>query len=152
MVFSSQLPVFGSRKAQASIEFTIMAFFSLMLLLAATFIYSWQSAEIAEARTFSEMRSICSSLSARVSGLVMAGSGASVKLDYPEKLYGDNYSIWVQGNESIVKVIRTDALGEVSSVGCYLKTRGVSNGTSYAFFAGANDTLRNDEGVVVFGR
>jgi hypothetical protein len=129
-----------------------MAFFSLMLLLAATYVYSLQSTEIAEARTFSEMRSICTSLSARISGLVMAGDGARVRLDYPEKLYGDNYSIWMQGNESIVKIIRTDALGEVSSAGCYLKTRGVSNGSSYAFFAGANDTLRNNGGMIVFGR
>jgi hypothetical protein len=98
------------------------------------------------------MRSICESLSAKVSGLEIAGPGASVRLDYPASGRGGNYSIWVNAGEGIIQVVRQDAAGEYMSVGCLLQTRGVGNlNGSGVFEAAVNGTVRNVDGVVLFG-
>jgi hypothetical protein len=141
----------SSWKGQASVEFLIMSFFSLATLTMAVLVYSQEWEGLADARSTSLMRSICTSLSARISGLAVAGPGADVRLDYPDTIYGNNYTIWVQGNDSIIKVIRYRPEGGLSSVGCYMKTRLVSDGSSDGFAAVANGTVRNVDGVVVFG-
>lgn len=139
------------RRGQASIEFLIMSFFSLAMLGMAVVVYSGEGAEVAEVRSGSLMRSICTSLSARISGLLVAGPGANVRLDYPEAIYGQNYSIWVQGDDGIIKIVRDNPDGGLSSVGCYMKTGLVSDGEASEFYAMANGTLRNADGAVVFG-
>ena len=142
----------SSWKGQASIEFTMMSFFALAFLLASSFIYYQEGTEALELKEESEMRSICASLSAKVSGLEIAGPGSSVKLDYPSAGRGGNYSIWVHPDEGTVHVVRQDAAGEYMSVGCLLKTRGVGNlNGSDVFEAAVNGTVRNADGVVVFG-
>jgi len=142
---------YGNRKGQASIEFTIMAFFALAFLLASSFIYLQESNEALELNEESEMRSICTSLSAKVSGLEIAGPGSSVRLDYPAKGRGGNYSIWVHVNEGIIEVVRVDPLGEYGMVGCLLRSRGIGNKDGDDVFEAAlNGTVRNADGVVLF--
>lgn len=140
-----------SRKGQASVEFTIMAFFALALLFVSSAIYFQQGSEALELKEESEMRSICASLSAKVAGLEIAGPGSSVRLDYPQGGRGGNYSIWVHADEGLLHVVREDAGGEYGSVGCLLKTRGVGNaGGEDVFRIAANGTVRNVDGVVLF--
>jgi hypothetical protein len=104
-------------KGQASIEFTMMAFFALAFLLASSFIYYQESTEALELKEESDMRSICASLSAKVSGLEIAGPGASVKLDYPAAGRGGNYSLWVNPGEGIIQVVRQDAPNGTKAIG-----------------------------------
>ena len=138
-------------RGQASVEFTIMAFFALAFLLASSFIYFQESNEALELKEESGMRSICTSLSAKVSGLEIAGPGSSVRLDYPASGRGGNYSIWVHVDEGLIHVVRQDAGGEYSSVGCLLRTRSVGNGNGDDVFeAAVNGTVRNVDGVVLF--
>jgi hypothetical protein len=144
-------PGTGNRRGQASIEFLIMSFLSLAMLGMAVMVYSSEGAEAAEARSGSLMRSICTSLSARVSGLLVAGPGANVRLDYPETIYGQNYSIWVKGDEGLVKVFRESPDGGLSSVGCYMKTRLSERAGLDEFYVPANGSVGNVDGVVVFG-
>ena len=132
-------------------EFAIMAFFALAFLLAAAFIYSQEGTEVVEIRVESQMRSICTSLSARVAGLAAAGPGSSVRLDYPEALYGNNYSIWVNSGEGTISIVNEWPGGELSTVGCLLKTRAVTGGGAQPFQVAPNGSARNAEGVVVFG-
>jgi hypothetical protein len=142
----------GNRmRGQASVEFLIMSFFSLATLTMAVLVYSQEWQGVSDARSASLMRSVCTSLSARISGLAVAGPGADVRLDYPDTIYGDNYTIWVQGSDGIIKVMRNRPEGGLSSVGCYMKTRRVSDGDSAGFAAVANGTVRNVDGVIVFG-
>ncbi|MCX6768722.1 MAG: hypothetical protein NTY83_02685 [Candidatus Micrarchaeota archaeon] len=139
-------------KGQASIEFMIMSFFALAFFLASTLIYLQESTEALELRQESEMRSICASLSAKVSGLEIAGPGSSARLDYPEGTRAGNYSIWVHVDEGMVQVVLEDIGGEFSTVGCLLKSRGVANAAGEDVFRVApNATLRNADGVVLFG-
>ena len=105
----------------------IMSFFALAFLLVSSFIYLQESMEALELKEESEMHSICTSLSAKVSGLEIAGTGSSLVLDYPAQGRGGNYSIWVHADEGLVQVVRVDALGEYSSVGCLLRSRSVGN-------------------------
>lgn len=141
----------GNRRGQASVEFTIMAFFALAFLLVSSFIYLQESTEALELKEESGMRSICTSLSAKVSGLEIAGPGSSVALDYPSGGRGGNYSIWVHVDEGLLHVVRMDPLGEYSLVGCLLKSRSVGNGNGDDVFEVAvNGTVRNVDGVVLF--
>ena len=139
-------------RGQASVEFMIMAFFALAFFLASTLIYLQESNEALELKTDSEMRSMCASLSAKVSGLEIAGPGSSARLDYPEGTRGGNYSIWVHADEGVVQVVLEDIGGEFSSVGCLLKSRRVANAAGDDVFrVASNATLRNADGVVLFG-
>jgi len=139
------------RRGQASVEFMIMSFFALAFLLVSSFIYLQESMEALELKEESEMHSICTSLSAKVSGLEIAGTGSSVVLDYPAQGRGGNYSIWVHADEGLVQVVRVDALGEYSSVGCLLRSRSVGNWNGNDVFeAAVNGTVRNVDGVVLF--
>lgn len=139
-------------RGQASVEFMIMAFFAIAFLLASSYIYLQESTEALELKEESDMRSICTSLSAKVSGLEVAGPGSSVRLDYPASGRGGNYSIWVHVDEGIIQVVRQDAAGEYSTVGCLLSTRSIGDGNGHDVFeAAVNGTVRNVDGVVLFG-
>lgn len=138
-------------RGQASVEFMVMAFFALAFVLASSFIYLQESTEALELKEESGMRSICTSLSARVSGLEIAGPGSSVALDYPPGGRGGNYSVWVHADEGLLQVVKVDTLGSYSSVGCLLRTRSVGNGKGDDVFEIAmNGTVRNVDGVVLF--
>jgi uncharacterized protein (UPF0333 family) len=133
-------------KAQSSLEFLVFASISILFLVAAVTFFGVRAEEVDEMSAISEMKSICQSVSSKISAVFSAGSGTSTTIRLPAYVSGENISVWVYGNNANVIV----ADGE-RSVGCALNIKSVSNGTSISFQVAQNATITNSEGVVLIG-
>ena len=133
-------------KAQSSIEFLIFASISVLFLVAAVSFLGTRSDEVTELKRYSEMKSICESVSSRISAVFATGSGTNSTISIQDAIAGKNISVWAFANTGKVTV-QDDEM----SVGCPLTTNSISNGIASSFEIKKNATIRNSNGVVFIG-
>jgi len=123
-------PAKNSKLGQTGIEllflFGIMSTVFIIIVLVS---YQGQM-DISALSSDLEAQRVCHELAFRISTVSSAGEGTSASLEIPEKLAGNNYTIFVSGPERTISISHTRGLA-----GCPLPTSGIYNGTG----AGSSD-------------
>ncbi len=132
------------RKGQASIEFLVFVLLAIFFLLASALFYAEKINETVKLSKYYRMREICSEISSLSSLVYAGGNGTNVSEQFPKYIYGDNYSIYINGNKKYIRIIKNNKV-----VGCLLSVP-VSNGTSQLFNISSTFTIANINGGVVF--
>ncbi len=116
--------------AQASLEFMLTAFLVLILLGISVGIYATSMEEGNALRSSLEANRICIMASSELSSIASVRGSANYTFDFPAKINGENYTIYIVAAKRAVKVDFASRAG----VGCGLPAMNITNSTGAAFF------------------
>ncbi|VVB65874.1 Uncharacterised protein [Candidatus Gugararchaeum adminiculabundum] len=135
-------------KAQAGIEFLIMAGIMLVLFAFCVMIYVMENDEAANWNDALEADSICFRVSSAINSFASLGASdtnSTYWFSLPPYVNYKSYSVRVAGNAMLVTVDYG-----TGAVGCRLQTKNIANSTgSNVFIMATNATMKNNGGALV---
>jgi hypothetical protein len=142
-----------ARAGQAAIEFLAMMAMGIVMLSIALFMYSsyWDAA--GQTRTALEAQSLCSRTANIIAGVGALGDGGSAALGTRKAMAEGNYTVFVVGNHSLVRVDYLSG-GKKAGFSCqFPKAEAWQAPSGNSTFAlRGNETIENKGGGLVFGQ
>lgn len=139
----------SEKKGQSSLEFLIMTSAVLTMFILAFLIYS---NNISEGNKINEKMTavqLCRHISSEISSATSLGGSVEHKLDIPEKLNGENYTIWIVSERKRIDVDYRKNGKTEPGASCSLYLPGViSCDGNKTFELGKNATLVSKRGGV----
>jgi hypothetical protein len=119
-----------AKLGQSGIEFLfLIGIMSTIFLIIVLVSYQGQL-DISSLSSNLEAQRVCHELAFRISSISASGEGTIAGLGIPEKIAGNNYTVFISGPDRGISISHIGGLA-----GCPLPTSGISNGTG----AGSSD-------------
>jgi hypothetical protein len=138
----------GIKKAQAAVEFLAISAVAIAILAISVLLYNDFSGAAARTKSALEAQAICNGAASTFAAFSALGDGASANFSLPAHAPDTDYTVWIAGDRSIVKVdysINRDRLG----VGCHFPQVRVENATGSAQFQLKQDFFLNKTNGVI---
>ena len=107
----------GRLRGQASVEFLTFMAVAIAMLAVSMGIYSFYSSAAGNARRALVAEGMCGQVSSFLGSFASLGEGAHAEFSLPKQSAGENYTVFVLGNRSLVRV-NYEFEGKTMGVGC----------------------------------
>ena len=135
-------------KAQASIEFLALVGLGIGLFTTSVLLYAAYLEESGETRSTLEAHSVCMHVASTIGSVAAMEGYASTSVEIPEYINGQNYTVWVVSNRSLVKVDYKLQNNNTAGVGCRFPAVKISKSGSSTFTLPRYSTIDANYGVL----